>query len=148
MGRRKKHHIVFRGFQRHFAVGEQLLVVDKESLTWFPAGTADLFVAKDFNTWFGPQGADDSLETTWGRIETAALARVRRLGTRSEQPGDREAAKDIAALHLARSASRNSSSTPSTRRNRLATRCVACSTTALTALPFPAPCATRSGWQL
>lgn len=103
MGRRNRHHVVSRGYQRNFAAGELIRLVDKRSRTYATVGTRDAFVEQDFNSRRMPdQTWDDELEGEWRRAEHL-LPVLRRVGTSEETPTDRELIKPVIALHIARS---------------------------------------------
>jgi hypothetical protein len=100
---RHRHHVVSRGFQRFFAQGERLLLIDKRTRTYKEVGTRGTFVESHFNSWKAETGWDDTLEDEWQRIEGLVLPLLRLLvGDTGTQP-QREAAKALAALHFARS---------------------------------------------
>ncbi len=111
--RRQRHHVVSRGFQRFFAEGERVLLIDKAPSTGVPrvrpAGTRDVFVRKDFSSHRSDGQLIDPLEDEWQRIEREALPPIAAwLAGHARPPGwnpvgSREAAKMIAALHFARS---------------------------------------------
>ncbi len=100
---RRRHHVVSRGYQRFFADGERVLLIDKNTRTYKEVGTRDTFVEAHFNSWRTQAGWDDSLEDQWQRIEGLVLPDVRVLlaGAGGEQ--QRGSAKILAAVHFARS---------------------------------------------
>jgi hypothetical protein len=95
---RRRHHVVSRGYQRFFADGERVLLIDKNTRTYKEVGTRDTFVEAHFNSWRTQAGWDDSLEDQWQRIEGLVLPDVRVLlaGAGGEQ--QRESAKILAAV--------------------------------------------------
>ena len=99
-----RHHLVSRGYQRFFADGEQLRLIDMRSHTYRQAGTRDVFVEANFNSWQGEDGWNDELELTWhNKVESPAIALVGELIEGKAGESQRDAAKVLAALHLARS---------------------------------------------
>jgi hypothetical protein len=98
-----RHHVVSRGYQRFFAQGERVLLIDKRSRTYKEVGTRATFVESNFNSWRTEAGWDDSLEKEWQRIEGHILPRLRVLLSGPGGHAQREAAKVLAALHFARS---------------------------------------------
>lgn len=99
-----RHHLVSRGYQRFFADGEQVRLIDMSSHTYRSAGTADVFVEANFNSWRGADGWNDELEQTWhNKVEGPAIGLVRQLIEDNAGDIQRDAAKVLAALHLARS---------------------------------------------
>ena len=104
MPKRKRHHVVSRGYLRFFADGELLQLIDKESHTYKTAGTRTVFVRLHFNSWRNQGSWDASLEDEWGdKVERHVLPRVRALIEGARGLEEREAAKVLAALHFARS---------------------------------------------
>lgn len=103
MGEKKRHHVVSRGLQRHFAAGEQILLVDKVTRTAKSVGTADAFLEPRFNSVLTDAGWDQTLENEWARVEGLALPAARRLATGDEKPDDRHFVKVVVAIHIARS---------------------------------------------
>jgi len=103
MGQSQTHHVVSRGYQRLFADGEHILLIHKQSKKAKPVGTRDAFHAPRFNSFRTPAGWDDSLEEEWARIEGLALPAVRRLAAGVGTASDRDTAKVVAGIHLARS---------------------------------------------
>jgi hypothetical protein len=101
---RKHHHVVSRGYQRFFAEGELLTLLDKKTGTVStPVGTHDAFAKRNFNTrWIGGK-ADDELESEWARLEDIFLPLVRDLNEGVRDQGRRNAAKVLASIHVARS---------------------------------------------
>jgi hypothetical protein len=100
---RRRHHVVSRGYQRFFAEGERVLLIDKMAGTFTEAGTRHTFVATHFNSWKSETGWDDHLEDEWQRIENLVLPVVRELLSAPGGHAQREAAKILAAVHFARS---------------------------------------------
>jgi hypothetical protein len=111
---RRRHHVVSRGFQRFFAVDEQVLLCDKLPPPTGPqvrlAGTRDVFVRDHFNSYRQEEVWIDRLEDEWQRREGASLAAIRSwiYGTEwTETSGylltSREATKVLAAIHFGRS---------------------------------------------
>ncbi len=98
------HHLVSRGYQRFFADGEQVRLIDIRSHTYLPAGTRDVFVEASFNSWRDDDGWNDELEQTWrNKVEGTAIGLVGQLIEGKAGDIQRDAAKALAALHLARS---------------------------------------------
>ena len=99
-----RHHLVSRGYQRFFADGEQVRLIDMRSHTYLPAGTRDVFVEANFNSWRDDDGWNDELEQTWrNKVEGTAIGLVGQLIEGKAGDIQRDAAKALAALHLARS---------------------------------------------
>jgi hypothetical protein len=95
--------VVSRGYQRNFANGELILLVDKRFRQYTTVGTRDAFVERDFNSRRMPDDTwDDELEGEWRKAEHL-LPALRRVGTSEELPTDRELIKPVIALHIARS---------------------------------------------
>jgi hypothetical protein len=100
---RRRHHVVSRGYQRFFADGERVLLIDKLRRTYKEVGTADCFVEDHFNSWIGDTGWEDDLEDEWQRLENMILPQVRSLVNERGTDDQREACKILAAIHFARS---------------------------------------------
>ena len=110
---RSRHHVVSRGYQRFFADGERVSLIDKVPRPGVPrcrpAGTKDVFVRSHFNSYLEDGHLVDKLEDEWARIEDQSLPPIRawiRGNAQASTPdraGSRDAAKLLAALHFARS---------------------------------------------
>jgi hypothetical protein len=98
-----RHHLVSRGYLRFFAKGEQLLLIDLKAHTYRPVGTRDAFVKANFNSWLSDEGWNDEVERVWHGVETDAIPAVAKLLDGETDDVHRMAAKELAALHLARS---------------------------------------------
>lgn len=95
--------MVSQGYQRNFADGELIRLVDKRSRTYTTVGTWDAFIERDFNSRRTPDDTwDDELEVEWRKAEDL-LPALRRVGTPKEGPTDRQLIKPVIALHIARS---------------------------------------------
>lgn len=103
MGRRKGHHVVSRGYQRLFAHGERLNLIDKASKTYRPVGTRDAFKRHHFSSYLRDGAWSDELEDEWCARENLSLPAARRLTAGTETKGDREVIKILAAIHYVRS---------------------------------------------
>jgi len=104
---RRRHHVVSRGYQRFFAEGEHVLLIDKEPVEGRPrvrrAGTRDVFVRDNFNSYRRDGVQVDDIEDEWSRLETMAFPPLRAWIDGNETPTSRNEAKVLAALHFARS---------------------------------------------
>lgn len=103
MGRRKGHHVVSRGYQRLFAQGERLNLIDKETMTYLPVGTRDAFKRRHFSSYLRDGVWSDELEDEWCAREDVSLPAARRLTAGMGTRGDREVVKILAAIHYVRS---------------------------------------------
>ena len=75
-----------------------------QSKTYKTVGTADAFVEDNFNSWKDANGWNDGLEVAWRQgVEDVALPLVRALLSGADGQEHRDAARALAALHLARS---------------------------------------------
>jgi hypothetical protein len=113
MGSKKRHHVVSRGYQRFFAAGEQVLLIDKRAEAGRrrvrPAGTRDVFVRDHFNSHLEGDVLVPALEEEWQTVEGRHLPGIRAwirgepLPSTTERPGSLDSARVLAALHFARS---------------------------------------------
>lgn len=103
MGQRKRHHIVSRGYQRLFADGERIHLIDKSTLKYKPAGTRDAFWRKHFNSYRQDGQWSDELEDEWQIRENLSLPAARRIANRKDKSDDRELIKVLVAVHYSRS---------------------------------------------
>lgn len=96
-----------RGYQRFFADGERVQLIDKvahpQRRRVRPAGTADVFVRSHFNSYRDGDTVDDALEDEWARLEQGSLPHLRAWVNGNPTNESRQHAKVIAALHFARS---------------------------------------------
>ena len=74
----RRHHVVSRGYLRHFADGEQLRLITKADRSDRLAGTRDTFVVKGFNTVRSETAEVEDLEAEWARLESSILPVIRR----------------------------------------------------------------------
>ncbi len=99
-----RHHLVSRGYQRFFAAGELVCLIDMRTHSYRLAGTRDVFVEANFNSWRTQDGWNDELEHTWhDKVESPSIALVGQLLNGKTGPAERDGANVLAALHLARS---------------------------------------------
>ncbi|MCQ3809093.1 MAG: DUF4238 domain-containing protein [Acidimicrobiia bacterium] len=106
MGRHQ--HYVARGYQRGFADGERIILVDKLNRTRKEVGIRHAFVARSHSTFADSKGQlRDEVDEEWGRIENMSIRNMRRVtDTNANLDVEATAAiKAIAALHFARSES-------------------------------------------
>jgi hypothetical protein len=76
----RRAHVVPRGFQRYFAEGEQITLVDKRNRTGRLVGTKDAFVSNGLLTVRINGTSSDEMEDEFARVEShvlPALARIR-----------------------------------------------------------------------
>lgn len=101
---RDHHHVVSKGYQRAFADGKQILLIDKKSAKCRVVGIRHAFVKSGFNALCYAHGQDDALEDEWARLESAALPVVRAVadGADVDESADIEI-KVLMAVHFARS---------------------------------------------
>ena len=100
---RKHHHVISKGYQRFFADGERIRLVDKVAGRDRVVSVTDAFARKHFNAVRTDAGRVDELEDEWQRVENASLPSVRALIAGDHSANHRHMAKVLAAVHLARS---------------------------------------------
>jgi hypothetical protein len=104
MGRRKRHHLVSRGYLKAWTDRDgRISYIDKVTQSVKLIGTKDAFVAPKFLTLDRGDGPSDELETAFGRVEQAALPLLRMWGSGADSPEHQAAVKAVIALHFARS---------------------------------------------
>ncbi|MCU1499305.1 MAG: hypothetical protein JWM47_3258 [Acidimicrobiales bacterium] len=113
MGVKKRHHVVSRGYQRFFAEGEQVLLIDKVPAAGRRrvrlAGTRDVFVRDHFNSHLEGDVLVPALEDEWQKVESRHLPGIRAwldgepVPSTTDGPGSRDSVRVLAALHFARS---------------------------------------------
>jgi hypothetical protein len=99
----RRHHVVSRGYLRHFADGEQLRLITKADRTERLAGTRDTFVVKGFNAARSETEEVDALETEWARLESSILPAIRRAIEGRKLKEAEVEIKVLVAVHFARS---------------------------------------------
>ena len=102
--KRRRHHLVSRGYQRLFACDDRVRLIFKKDYSTRIVGTADAFVEKGFNSTRTSEGELDELEEEWTRLENAALPVVREVA--AGRPLDERSImelKVLAAIHFPRS---------------------------------------------
>src|SRR5690349_3262968 len=102
MARRRRHHLVSRGYLRNFADGERVLLCSKATRTGKLVGTRDTFVESHFGSVLTDTGWNDEIEDEWTRLEDEALPSVRRLISGERGEHQLAAAKVLAAIHFVR----------------------------------------------
>lgn len=109
MSRRRHHHVVSRGYQRLFARGELVQLLEKVPpfgvrVLCTEAGTRDVFAERDFSSHWDADGQlVDPLEDEWQRLENVALPVVRSWLSGGDEPEIELELKVLAAIHFARS---------------------------------------------
>lgn len=100
----RRHHVVSKGYQRSFADGERILLVDKVTEEGRPVGVNDSFVRRGFNMRRDAEGDNEELEAEWARLESGAIPIVRAVaeGGDVDDRADVEL-KVLIAVHFARS---------------------------------------------
>lgn len=100
----RRHHVISSGYQRGWADGKRLMLVDKEPRWARMVGVKDAFVEAGFNSRLTSSGDDEELELEWARLEQAAVPHVRRVGDGGslDERADMEI-KTMIAMHFARS---------------------------------------------
>jgi hypothetical protein len=107
MGKLRRQHVVPRGYQRNFADGERISIVDKKTLEVRTVGTRDNFVLAHLLRVIVAGESDDSVEDEFARVENFALPRIRRLRPFEDIAPDTEVAlKATMAMLWARSFAR------------------------------------------
>lgn len=104
----RHQHYVARGYQRGFADGERIVLVDKVNRTCKEVGIRHAFVASSHSSFTDLDGQRrDDLDKEWSRIENLSLRRMPRTLDAEVVLDDAatQAIKVVAALHFARSAS-------------------------------------------
>ena len=104
----RHQHYVARGYQRGFADGERIILVDKQNRTRKEVGIRHAFVARSHSTFADSKGQlRDEVDEEWGRIENMSIRNMRRvIDTNANLDYEATTAiKAIAALHFARSES-------------------------------------------
>jgi hypothetical protein len=100
---RDHHHVVSRGYQTAFAPDGRVCMVDKQSKHGRLIGIGDAFTKKHFSSYVQNGSRTDEIEDEWGRIENDVIPHVRRALAGARDDYAREATKELAAVHFARS---------------------------------------------
>ena len=100
---RKHHHVVSEGYQRLFADGSSIVLVDKHTLIARRVGTKGAFAKKHFCSYIRDGTWSDEIEDEWSWRESATLPCARRLIAGGREPADRNTLKTLAAIHYVRS---------------------------------------------
>ena len=104
----RHQHYVSRSYQRGFADGKRIILVDKHNRTRREVGIGDAFVARSHSSFTDMNGRiRNELEEKWGKIENLSSKQIRRvMQDNMELDVDvTNAIKASAALHFARSQS-------------------------------------------
>ena len=91
------------GYQRLFAAGKLIRLIDKERKTAKIVGTKDAFCRRNFSSYRRNGEWSPELEDEWAERENEYLPHLRRLNAGARDEAARQALKPIAALHYVRS---------------------------------------------